>query len=308
MSGVLLPLLTSAQAPITTSMLLFGAGDTDGAFDYIASVIASDSKGGETLFVTCTPVSTTTNTATSAMPTSTDDDDDNDDDADDDGAEDCGFGPGLTITLGTAAPTSAYDVYLAEPTEFSLSAHCDVATAASTAVCTQIAGGAEANDPGTSIWTAKVLGLGAVAATTDLSSYDDITFFPVTITAGMDKLAASGAAITTSSTSPASSSVAAAAAGSSSASSARPSSSAVATSAKATGTTGAVVLGAATSSARSITSVATGSAITSATSAAASASSVAPNTNNAAGLVERSRILVVLYGAFAVCSIATLSV
>jgi len=271
-------------------MLLFGAGDGDTSFNYLASVIASDSKGGETLFVTCTPASNPSTTSTGTMPSSTDDD--SDDDSDD---TDCGFGPGLTITLGTAAATSAYDVYLAEPTEFSLSAHCDVANAVSTAVCTQIAGGAEANDPGTSIWTAQIRGVGYVAATSDLDSYDDVTFFPVTITAGMEKLAAGGAAVATSSSG----------AASSVSGSAKPSSSAGITSASATGTAGAVV-GGATSSPGSAISAASGSGATTSFAAAAGASTITPNNNGASGMVESGVTSVVIYGVAAVCGMGML--
>ena len=281
-------------------MLLFGAGDSDTSFNYLASVIASDSKGGETLFVTCTPASNPSTTTTGTVPSSTDDDSNDDDSYDDD--SDCGFGPGLTITLGTAAATSAYDVYLAEPTDFSLSAHCDVATVASTALCTQVAGGAEANDPGTSIWTAQIRGVDYVAATSDLDSYDDITFFPVTITAGMEKLAAGGVAVATSSSGTASSNNG----------SAKPSSSAGITSASATGTTGAVIAGA-TSSLRSATSAASGSAAAVSTSTtslvssgAASASTVIPNNTGAKGMVESGVTFVVMYGVAAVCGMGML--
>ena len=190
LTSSLLPLLAHAQTPITTSMLLYG--DTVET-NYVASVIASNPTGGETLFVTCAPDSTTS----SAMPM----------DTSSYGygyGNDCPYGPGITVTLGpsvAATATSAYDVTLVEGAELTLSVHCGVVNAASTALCTQLAAGAQANSPGTSIYTADIFGLGESRTASVPAEYDDMTYFPLTITAGMEKLGAAGGAVAASTSS-----------------------------------------------------------------------------------------------------------
>lgn len=92
-------------------------------------------------------------------------------------SSECGFGPGLDLehisgSIWQASMTSPGE-------EFSFSWSCQVA--ATSAVCVTSAGGAEANDPG--------------MMTTTLSA-NEITSFPVMVTAGADSLSASGAGTT----------------------------------------------------------------------------------------------------------------
>jgi len=235
-------------------MLLYGDDGADTS--YVASVIASDASGGETLFVTCAP-SSPTSSSMMPMDTSTY------------GygyTDDCPYGPGVTVTLGpsvAATATSAYDITFVEAAQITLSLHCGVNNAASTAVCTQLAAGAQANSPGTSIYTADIFGLGESRTASVPAEYDDLTYFPLTITAGMEKLGAAGGAVaaSTSSTIPTSTAKA------SSSSPASPSSTASMTSASATS--------GATSSAASRTSGVVSAVSASATGAAGAASSAA---------------------------------
>ncbi|KAK7940725.1 uncharacterized protein PG986_013112 [Apiospora aurea] len=86
-------------------------------------------------------------------------------------AEECGLGPGATVIM---APGS-YAFGLNEPPAFTMSVNCEVEH--STGVCTKMVGGSEANDPGTETETM-----------TDFKSED--FFMPVTVTGGLEKLAA----------------------------------------------------------------------------------------------------------------------
>ncbi|KAK8088512.1 hypothetical protein PG997_003473 [Apiospora hydei] len=86
-------------------------------------------------------------------------------------AEECGLGPGATVIM---APGS-YAFGLNEPPAFTMSVNCEVEHY--TGVCTKMVGGSEANDPGTKTETM-----------TDFKSED--FFMPVTITGGLEKLAA----------------------------------------------------------------------------------------------------------------------
>ncbi|KAK8019976.1 hypothetical protein PG990_005114 [Apiospora arundinis] len=86
-------------------------------------------------------------------------------------ANDCGLGPGVTVDM---APGS-YALAIDEMPSFTMSVACQVDHG--TAVCTDMAAGPEANDPGTTTVTM-----------TDFSAEE--FFMPVTVTAGMEKLAA----------------------------------------------------------------------------------------------------------------------
>ncbi|KAK8050118.1 hypothetical protein PG994_011848 [Apiospora phragmitis] len=86
-------------------------------------------------------------------------------------ADDCGLGPGASVTM---APGS-YAFGLNEGSAFTMSVNCEVEQ--DTAVCTHMAAGPEANEPGT--------------ATETMTDFNTDEFFQaVTITAGLEKLAA----------------------------------------------------------------------------------------------------------------------
>jgi len=90
-------------------------------------------------------------------------------------ADECGWGPGATFTVGS----TTMDMILSEE-DFTWSAHCSYSTiSAANAVCTNVYGGSGANDPGT-----------------ETADYDggDNGYAPwagITITAGLDAVAAS---------------------------------------------------------------------------------------------------------------------
>ncbi|KAK8138065.1 hypothetical protein PG984_001445 [Apiospora sp. TS-2023a] len=86
-------------------------------------------------------------------------------------ANDCGLGPGVSVTMGPGS----YAVGLNEPPAFTMSVNCQIEH--QTAVCIRMAAGSEANDPGTETETM-----------TDVNTAD--FFFPVAVTAGLEKLAA----------------------------------------------------------------------------------------------------------------------
>lgn len=93
-------------------------------------------------------------------------------------ANDCGYRPGVTIGQKSG---SIWGASLTAPQEsFTMSYECTVYTSGAirsrSAVCTESYGGAAANDPG--------------VVTTTLSG-TELQFWPVTITAGLDKLSAS---------------------------------------------------------------------------------------------------------------------
>ncbi|KAF7589580.1 Mucin-21 [Aspergillus hancockii] len=126
--------LVSATSTVT-SMFLTGLD----AQNLVASIIGNDATA-TTYYVTCPP------------STSSEDD------------YDCGLGPGLTVT--EAAPTHIME--LNEKPDFYYTVSCSVG-GTTAAVCTEIAGGPEANFPGTTISTLR---------------QSEIGFVPVTITAG----------------------------------------------------------------------------------------------------------------------------
>ncbi|KAE8345644.1 hypothetical protein BDV24DRAFT_125413 [Aspergillus arachidicola] len=98
--------------------------------------------------------------------------------ASDDDDYDCGVGPGLTLT--DASPTTIMEMN--DKPNFSYTVNCSVAGTAS-AVCTAIGDGPEANFPGTVISTIQ---------------QSEMSFLPVTITAGsVTSVAATASATTT---------------------------------------------------------------------------------------------------------------
>ncbi|KAF1984102.1 hypothetical protein K402DRAFT_318695, partial [Aulographum hederae CBS 113979] len=92
----------------------------------------------------------------------------------------CGFRPGVDVTHIQGGSWRSNLTDTANGRDFFYSWSCSV-TGTTSAVCAETAGGSEANFPGTSTET--------LAAT-------DITFFPVVITAGLEKLASATASPT----------------------------------------------------------------------------------------------------------------
>jgi len=133
---------SSTPAPTTVSLFLLNSDPQS----LVASVVSAN-PSATTYYIACPP------------------------DAD---SNDCGYGPGATITY--AAP-SAWQGYMSAG-DFSYSWSCDVQGSTS-AVCMESAGGGEANFPGQSTET-----------------YDgtDILFNPVVVTAGQEKLTAAASA------------------------------------------------------------------------------------------------------------------
>ncbi|KAE8142826.1 hypothetical protein BDV38DRAFT_234096 [Aspergillus pseudotamarii] len=124
-----------------------------------ASIVGNDATA-TTYSITCAP-----------SPTVSASDDDDDD-------YDCGLGPGLTLT--DASPTTIIEMN--EKPDFSYTVNCSVAGTIS-AVCTAVGDGPEANFPGTVISTIH---------------QSEMSFLPVTITAGsVTSVAATASATTT---------------------------------------------------------------------------------------------------------------
>ncbi|KAE8370768.1 hypothetical protein BDV27DRAFT_119027 [Aspergillus caelatus] len=138
--GLAMAGLISASSSVT-SMFLLGLDPQH----LEASIVGNDATA-TTYSITCAP-----------RPTVSVSDDDDDD-------YDCGLGPGLTLTA--ASPTTIIE--LNEKPDFFYTVNCSVAGTTS-AVCTEIAGGPEANFPGTTISTIQ---------------QSEMAFVPVTITAG----------------------------------------------------------------------------------------------------------------------------
>ncbi|KAB8258528.1 hypothetical protein BDV32DRAFT_68996 [Aspergillus pseudonomiae] len=151
--GLAMAGLISASSSVT-SMFLLGLDPQS----LEASIVGNDATA-TTYSVSCAP------------PTPT---------ASDDYGYDCGLGPGLTVT--DASPTIIYE--LNEKPEFYMTVECSVAGTTS-AVCTETAGGPEANFPGTTISTLQ---------------QSEMAFVPVTITAGSVTSVAVTASATTTST------------------------------------------------------------------------------------------------------------
>ncbi|KAE8355899.1 hypothetical protein BDV28DRAFT_128080 [Aspergillus coremiiformis] len=145
--------LVSANSSVT-SMFLLGLDPQS----LEASIIGNDATA-TTYSITCAPSPTTT--------ASTDDNED---------GYECGLGPGLTLT--DISPTTI--VEMNEKPNFSYTVNCSVAGTTS-AVCTQIAGGPDANFPGTTIATVP---------------QSEMVFVPVTITAGSITSASAAASAT----------------------------------------------------------------------------------------------------------------
>ncbi|OGM40518.1 GPI anchored protein [Aspergillus bombycis] len=152
--GLAMAGLISASSSVT-SMFLLGLDPQS----LEASIVGNDATA-TTYSVSCAP-----------PPTATASDED-------DYGYDCGLGPGLTVT--DASPTIIYE--LNEKPEFYMTVKCSVAGTTS-AVCTETAGGPEANFPGTTISTIQ---------------QSEMAFVPVTITAGsVTSVAATASATTT---------------------------------------------------------------------------------------------------------------
>lgn len=105
-------------------------------------------------------VESSTTTYSIACPTGTD-------------SSDCGYPAGVD-TLVTQAPNFA-GANIDMAGQFTMNWSCDITSSTVAAVCTVSAGGPAANSPG--------------VETTTLSS-TDVQYFPVTVTAGLDKLTA----------------------------------------------------------------------------------------------------------------------
>ncbi|KAK7756028.1 hypothetical protein SLS62_001971 [Diatrype stigma] len=92
-------------------------------------------------------------------------------------SDDCGLGPGVSVTM----QPGTYALGLNMPPSFTMSERCEIDQ--ETAICTASILGSEANDPGVETTTM-----------TDVTTED--FFMPVTITAGLEKLAAATATAT----------------------------------------------------------------------------------------------------------------
>ncbi|KAB2575240.1 hypothetical protein DBV05_g6170 [Lasiodiplodia theobromae] len=159
--------MAESSSTLTTSWMNLGFDNTP-----VASVIAADATAA-TYLIACSP-STTTTTA------STTDDDDDDDDLD---SSDCGI-PGNAMTLIAGPSTMRYQ-YSASPgataADVTMDEYCDITASTERAVCTAVIGGKDADFPGTQ--TATFAGT-------------DISWSPLYVTAGQEKLAAAAAAAT----------------------------------------------------------------------------------------------------------------
>ncbi|KAB8235624.1 hypothetical protein BDV23DRAFT_166542 [Aspergillus alliaceus] len=152
--GLAMAGLISANSSVT-SMFLLGLDPSS----LEASIVGNDATA-TTYSITCAPSPTTTAS--------------NDEDE-----YDCGLGPGLTLT--DMSPTTIWE--LNEKPNFSYTVNCSLAGTTS-AVCTAIAAGPDANFPGTTIGTVQ---------------QSEMVYVPVTITAGSTTSAAASASATTTS-------------------------------------------------------------------------------------------------------------
>ncbi|KAE8156393.1 hypothetical protein BDV40DRAFT_281336 [Aspergillus tamarii] len=152
--GLAMAGLISASSSVT-SMFLLGFDPQS----LEASIVGNDATA-TTYSINCAP---------SPTASATDDDDDD---------YECGLGPGITLT--DASPTTIIELN-AGP-DFAYTVNCSVAGTTS-AACTAIADGPEANFPGTVISTIQ---------------QSEMSFLPVTITAGsVTSVAATASATTT---------------------------------------------------------------------------------------------------------------
>ncbi|KAF2265037.1 hypothetical protein CC78DRAFT_532680 [Lojkania enalia] len=89
-------------------------------------------------------------------------------------ASDCGFGPHFDYSV---ISTTIYEATMSIPDEFTMAFSCDHDTAKTQMACDISMGGPNANDPG---------------QTSGVLSGSDVDFFTATITAGEEKLSATG--------------------------------------------------------------------------------------------------------------------
>lgn len=150
--------MAASSSTLTTSWMNLGFDNTP-----VASVIAADATAA-TYLIACSP-STTTNTAST-----TDDDDDLD------SSSDCGI-PGNAMTL-IAGPSTMRYYYAASSgatADVTMDEYCDITASTERAVCTAVIGGKDADFPGTQTAT---------------FSGTDVSWSPLYVTAGQEKLAA----------------------------------------------------------------------------------------------------------------------
>ncbi|KAF4542010.1 GPI anchored protein [Lasiodiplodia theobromae] len=158
-----------SSSTLTRSWMNLGFDNTP-----VASVIAADATAA-TYLIACSPSTTTTTTTAS-----TNDDDDDDVDVD---SSDCGI-PGNAMTLIAGPSTMRYQYSAssgATAADVTMDEYCDITASTERAVCTAVIGGKDADFPGTQ--TATFTGT-------------DISWSPLYVTAGQEKLAAAAAAAT----------------------------------------------------------------------------------------------------------------